>query len=268
MIRPKLEAFFLIFLAMVLIVQLLDVGNKPRINVSPTSPFIDLHAISTLEAEIHFLLNRNWFSSLHPFIPREEITSLLSEKSYIAASSIEVNVGISRLDISVVPEQPLAVIATDDGYEFILTTAGYLLEDFDADHTVAGVAKLVAPGVFADAHSNNNKVLPETTLRAILDVSCFFGITNPYVADKTNCNLQPAFGLKLDRVELTSNPRQLDIIVTNPEADQLRIIMSTDGDIFEQGTALIKTLEFLHREDKPLPEQYIDVRLIDRTIYL
>ena len=267
-ILAKIEIVVILVLALVMIFQILDVGERPRVQLNPPSPFINLEDVSRLEEEVNQLIQSSWLKQLQPFIPRDEVIKLIDSQPYVASSSLVVNVGRSRLDIEIVPEQLLAVLITQTDEKIALTTAGYALREYDANEIVATVVSIYDPTGVTDTRLSTNSdepVVSSNAAKFILDIGCFFGISSSRVVIDS-CSIPTSTKLRLDRIELTEDPHQLNLFLKNDALKGIKVIMITTKDAFEQGIALSQALEFFDKEGD-LPSQYIDVRLVDRAIY-
>ena len=264
--KVEVGILFLVFIFFGL--QFLDVGERPHIRLQPTSPFVGLAEVSQLEIEVHELVNSTKFSSLQPFIPRHAIEELLESKPYITSSSIDINVWESRLEIVVVPEGPFAVLTTASEQQFVLTTAGYVLRDFDVSDVPRDIITLHDPlNITANSIRANEPILSKEGVDFMIDLGYFFGIPDPRQENHMCFDLPGLPQLDLERVELTNNPHQLDIYLSGSNFAETKIIMSTRESAIEQGIALARALSFFTDGDEALPSEYIDVRLVDKVIY-
>ena len=269
LILSKIEVGLLLLLFVVISVQLLDVGERPHIRLQPTSPFVDLADVSQLETEVHELINSTKLGSLQPFIPRTEIENLLSTKPYITDSYININVGKSRLDITVVPESPFAALTTVTDQRFVLTTAGHILPGFSVSSAPADIIDLHDPlDITGVIIGQDEPILSSEAVNFLIDLNCFFGTPDPRQLTRYCANLSGIPRLGIDRVELTGNPRQLSIYLSGSNLpESTRIVMSTHASAYEQGIAMSQTLEFFANGSEALPSEYIDVRLVGKVVY-
>lgn len=238
--------------------------EKITLNLTESSPLISSDEFQRLEGEIEaFVQNEQNFFQRHFFVSLDQLRERLLNKNYIQEVVFERNFIDSQLSINLKPKYILGSLQTPN-LKTIITTDGYAISDYQ---------HLANQEQFALEIISPYQIIQEQQLILSGNDLLFLNEINAYLASR---------GYKLVQARISTNPREIILRLKDYEID---IIALSSEDPVEQGIALASTLEFFERservEDNPpedeeplqpiekaaFPQEYIDIRLVDRVIF-
>ena len=244
--------------------------NSVKLVASEKSPLVDDRTLISLEERINNTLQTEvGFWQRHFFLDAEVLQGELLKETYIKDVSFRRDTRSSQLIIDIEPRHIFAkffapnlkTILTDDGY----AVPGY--HHLFSEHQ--GVILTIETPYEVDLQSRQQLILSSLDLK-------FLNQINVYLASQ---------GYQLIWAKVSTNPGEISFKLKRHDFE---IIASTAEDPLGQGIALVLALQFFANpqentivgvqvedvKDEPIqalepiiPEEYIDIRLIDRVLY-
>ena len=232
------------------------------------SPLLTEERLANLEVKMdRFLEGRNLWQRYFS-LPTSDLRRLLLEEGYIEEVAFTRDLVGSRVSIFIQPKYILGNFEAPNA-RTIITTDGYVIQGYEELQQRGHYTLTVKSGRPIDGR--------QELVLSPLDIS-FLNQIKDYLA---------AQGVLLEEARISSQPREIIFRLRDYDFD---IIALTSRDPIEQGIALVTALEFFERAreeaeaaeieagedgEEPsapareviLPQEYIDIRLIDRVIY-
>ena len=237
-----------------------------QITLIEDSPLITQKQLTILETETQAFLEQRSFFERYFSLPVSELRQRLLDEGYIKEVVLERDLLRSQMLISIQPKYVLGNFEAPNA-RTIITTDGYAIQGYE---------HLLEKGRYALTIKSPQRLnKAQELVLSPLDIS-FLNQIKDYLA---------AQGYQLSEARISSQPREIVFKLKNYDYD---IIALTTRDPIEQGIVLATTLEFFNRSQAPasgvevivpeatlgtpneeiiLPQEYIDIRLIDRVIY-
>ena len=241
--------------------------DRVEITTLQASPLMTEERLTDLEEQVdRFLEGRNFWQRYFS-LPTSDLRRLLLEEGYIEEVAFTRDLISSRVTIIIQPKHVLGNFEAPNA-RTIITTDGYAIQGYDELLEQGNYTLTVKSGWPIDSR--------QELVLSPLDIS-FINQIKDYLAVQ---------GQLLEEARISSQPREIIFRLRGHDFD---IIALTSRDPIEQGIALVTALEFFERaqeeakaaeeakedgEEPPaatrpviLPQEYVDIRLIDRVIY-
>ena len=239
--------------------------NQTSLNLTENSPLVSQVELADLQSEIDdFMQNQQNFWRRYFFVDTQKLQKRLLQKVYLETVTIKRDLFNSRLSIDVTPKYILGSLHTPN-LQTIITTDGYAISDYQ---------HLLNQRHFALRIISPHQVISRRQVILSGNDLTFLNQINAYLASR---------GYQLIQASLSLNPQEMVLRLKDYELD---MIVLTSQDPIQQGIALALALEFFESklsqqallgsqdaettvlsQSIKLPQEFIDVRLIDRVIF-
>ncbi len=249
----KLEGMLVILLATFIGYRLLVLRDSVLIEYDISAPqtLENLDELSIrIGTGVDAELSAQALGRVKPFLPRDDINVFLSSIPEISSWSISTSTLSSKLNLNVDFAEPIALYSVG-GQQFYLTEDGRL-----AGMGSSQIYSVYDQNELIIVQDTQSLLVPEVGDRVLSAVDA--------QAIKAAVDALDAEGRGAQSVRLTDAPREAQVVIEDSGGLYAKVFL--DGDIAGQTASIVEGLDYLEQNDI-VPEEFIDVRLVERFIY-
>lgn len=228
-------------------VTVLDVGNPQIVSLAKTTPSV-LHDSSSYQKGISEIMGRSIFNKSKLSINTSGLSrELLQQYPELESATIVTPLFGKRPIIRLTPARPVLIMGADNG-QYVIGSNGKVLSKLsdltnDQTHDLLKITDLVSPNL-----QPGQTVLPSATIDFISALQEHFN----------------GKGITIKDIELPAVANELHLYL---EGSVAYIKFNLQDDVNQQAGTYLALIENVNSQHKPLPTEYVDVRVDGRVYY-